>query len=306
MSRSRPAAAPGDEFPRRASILTVPFPPLRARASARAVNGTNRHRRPGLFPSSRGLPVGLPGPHRRPRIHPTDRPGPLHRRLHGEPALERLPRDPGPRLRPAVRAGLPARPRRGQAGRDLPPEARRRRSPRGRRARCCRRSRRSRTASASPASAPVCASLTVANDLLPLGYEVTIFEQYGEPGGLMRTNIPSFRLPQTVLDEEIGHDHRHGRRPAPELPGEEPARAARAGRLRRRVRRLGRAQGQGAEAARARHECRSHPHRHHLARVGGLRPHRHDRRARADHRRRQHRDGLLPHDRCASAPRPSR
>jgi NADPH-dependent glutamate synthase beta subunit-like oxidoreductase len=44
----------------------------------------------------------------------------------------------------------------------------------------------------------------VANDLLPLGYEVTIFEQYGTPGGLMRTNIPSFRLPQSVLDEEIG------------------------------------------------------------------------------------------------------
>ena len=49
-----------------------------------------------------------------------------------------------------------------------------------------------------------CASLTVANDLLPLGYEVTIFEQYGSPGGLMRTNIPSFRLPQAVLDDEIG------------------------------------------------------------------------------------------------------
>ncbi len=49
-----------------------------------------------------------------------------------------------------------------------------------------------------------CASLTVANDLLPLGYEVTIFEQYGEPGGLMRTNIPSFRLPAAVLNEEIG------------------------------------------------------------------------------------------------------
>jgi NADPH-dependent glutamate synthase beta subunit-like oxidoreductase len=48
-----------------------------------------------------------------------------------------------------------------------------------------------------------CASLTVANDLMPLGYEVTIFEQYGEPGGLMRTNIPSFRLPGQVLSEEI-------------------------------------------------------------------------------------------------------
>src|SRR6266478_5584708 len=49
-----------------------------------------------------------------------------------------------------------------------------------------------------------CTSLTVANDLMPLGYEVTVFEQYREPGGLMRSNIPSFRLPQTVLDEEIG------------------------------------------------------------------------------------------------------
>jgi NADPH-dependent glutamate synthase beta subunit-like oxidoreductase len=49
------------------------------------------------------------------------------------------------------------------------------------------------------------ASLTVANDLLPLGYEVTIFEQYAVAGGLMRTNIPAFRLPANVLDEEIGY-----------------------------------------------------------------------------------------------------
>ena len=49
------------------------------------------------------------------------------------------------------------------------------------------------------------ASLTVANDLMPLGYEVTIFERWGTPGGLMRTNIPSFRLPASVLDEEIGY-----------------------------------------------------------------------------------------------------
>src|ERR1035441_10343039 len=48
------------------------------------------------------------------------------------------------------------------------------------------------------------ASLTVANDLAPLGYEVTIFEQNSAPGGLMRSNIPSFRLPQSILDEEIG------------------------------------------------------------------------------------------------------
>ncbi len=47
-------------------------------------------------------------------------------------------------------------------------------------------------------------SLTVANDLRPLGYEITIFEKQSKPGGLMRTNIPSFRLPEKVLDEEIG------------------------------------------------------------------------------------------------------
>ncbi len=47
------------------------------------------------------------------------------------------------------------------------------------------------------------ASLTVANDLMPLGYEITIFEAFDRPGGLMRTNIPSFRLPAQVLDEEI-------------------------------------------------------------------------------------------------------
>jgi len=47
------------------------------------------------------------------------------------------------------------------------------------------------------------ASLTVANDLMPLGYEVTILEKLPRPGGLMRINIPAFRLPEQVLDEEI-------------------------------------------------------------------------------------------------------
>jgi NADPH-dependent glutamate synthase beta subunit-like oxidoreductase len=49
------------------------------------------------------------------------------------------------------------------------------------------------------------ASLTVANDLMPLGYQVTIFEKYDKPGGLMRTNIPAFRLPEQVLYEEIDY-----------------------------------------------------------------------------------------------------
>jgi formate dehydrogenase beta subunit len=49
------------------------------------------------------------------------------------------------------------------------------------------------------------ASLTVANDLAPLGYEVTILEKLPRPGGLMRINIPAFRLPEHVLDEEISY-----------------------------------------------------------------------------------------------------
>ena len=47
------------------------------------------------------------------------------------------------------------------------------------------------------------ASLTVANDLMPLGYRVTIFEKQNKPGGLMRSNIPAFRLPEQVLTDEI-------------------------------------------------------------------------------------------------------
>jgi NADPH-dependent glutamate synthase beta subunit-like oxidoreductase len=48
-----------------------------------------------------------------------------------------------------------------------------------------------------------CASLAVANDLMPLGYEVVIYEALDKAGGLMWTNIPAFRLPPEVLQEEI-------------------------------------------------------------------------------------------------------
>lgn len=47
------------------------------------------------------------------------------------------------------------------------------------------------------------ASLTVARDLLLQGYEVLLFERSNVLGGMMRSDIPSFRLPQKVLDEEI-------------------------------------------------------------------------------------------------------
>ena len=49
------------------------------------------------------------------------------------------------------------------------------------------------------------ASLTVARDLAPLGYEVTVFDGEAKAGGFIRTQIPRFRLPESVIDEETGY-----------------------------------------------------------------------------------------------------
>ncbi|MDR1968320.1 MAG: FAD-dependent oxidoreductase [Burkholderiaceae bacterium] len=49
------------------------------------------------------------------------------------------------------------------------------------------------------------ASLAVARDLAPLGYAVTVFEQDAKAGGFMRTQVPRFRLPEKVIDEETGY-----------------------------------------------------------------------------------------------------
>ena len=49
------------------------------------------------------------------------------------------------------------------------------------------------------------ASLTVARDLAPLGYSVTVFDQDPQAGGMIRTQIPRFRLPEEVIDEETGY-----------------------------------------------------------------------------------------------------
>jgi len=49
------------------------------------------------------------------------------------------------------------------------------------------------------------ASLTVARDLATQGYEVTVFEGEQKAGGFMWTQIPRFRLPETVIDEETGY-----------------------------------------------------------------------------------------------------
>ena len=48
-------------------------------------------------------------------------------------------------------------------------------------------------------------SLTVARDLAPLGYEIHLYDEWHKGGGMMRTQIPGFRLPERVLDEEVGY-----------------------------------------------------------------------------------------------------
>ena len=47
------------------------------------------------------------------------------------------------------------------------------------------------------------ASLTVARDLAPLGYHVVVYDRDGAGGGMMRSQIPAFRLPESVLNEEV-------------------------------------------------------------------------------------------------------
>jgi NADPH-dependent glutamate synthase beta subunit-like oxidoreductase len=49
------------------------------------------------------------------------------------------------------------------------------------------------------------ASLTVARDLAPLGYDITVFEADPKAGGFMRSQVPRFRLPEAVIDEEVGY-----------------------------------------------------------------------------------------------------
>jgi NADPH-dependent glutamate synthase beta subunit-like oxidoreductase len=49
------------------------------------------------------------------------------------------------------------------------------------------------------------ASLTVARDLAPLGYQLTLFDGEAKSGGMIRSQIPRFRLPEEVIDEEVGY-----------------------------------------------------------------------------------------------------
>ena len=180
-----------------------------------------------------------------------------------------------------------------RAGGDLPPEARGGRHE-GRRARAhaqaARRSNGKRIAcvGAGPAS------LTVARDLAPLGYEVTVFDGEAKAGGFIRTQIPRFRLPESVIDEETGYildlgvEFRGGA--AHRL--DEGADGAGLRRHLRRLRRAARARPRPARAARRRRRS-IHIGIDWLASVsfGHVTEHRP---ARDRAGRRQHGDGLLP------------
>ena len=102
---------------------------------------------------------------------------------------------------PACRRGA----RREGAGRDLPPQARRRglqettSAARLPKPAAHKNGKRIALIGAGPAS------LTVARDLAPLGYDCVVFDGIAEAGGMIRTQIPQFRLPESVIDEECGY-----------------------------------------------------------------------------------------------------
>ena len=141
------------------------------------------------------------------------------------------------------------------------------------------------------------AALTVARDLAPLGYSVTVFDGDAKAGGMIRSQIPRFRLPEEVIDEETGYVLDLG----VEIPRRHPHRFAQAvaGRPRRRglgrgLHRLRRPPRPRPEHPRPHRSRQAHPHRHRLAVFGLVRPRHPDRQTRDRARRRQHRDGLLP------------
>ena len=177
--------------------------------------------------------------------------GRVHRGLPGEPRLQRLPRHSRPRLRPALRAGLPPRPHRGKAGRDLPAEAGGRRPARRHHARCCPsapQQKNGKRIACIGAGPPRSRSRTIC---CPWATRSRSSSSSTVAGGLMRTNIPAFRLPAKVLDEEIGYIVDMGAKLELNTPVDSMRQTARLRGIRCRVRRHRRAEGQGARAARA-------------------------------------------------------
>ena len=137
------------------------------------------------------------------------------------------------------------------------------------------------------------ASLAVARDLAPLGYHCVVFDQDPKAGGMIRTQIPRFRLPETVIDEECNYILEHRRR-IPRRQAHRQPQGAAGGRLGCGVRRLRRAARTRARHSRPQGSGCQYPYRHRLAVVRFVWTYQQDRQARDRARRRQHCDGLLP------------
>ena len=161
-----------------------------------------------------------------------------------------FPGHPRPHLRSAVRAGVPPRPRRRQAGRDLPAEARRRRPPRrsqapaadsaGREERQEDRADRRRPGVADGRQRPDAARLR--------GHDLREAAAARRPDAHQHPRVPAARAGPRRRDRL---HHRHGRGRPLQHAGRQPEGAARHRGVRRGVRRQRRAEGQGARDSRA-------------------------------------------------------
>ena len=253
---------------------------------------TDRHVEPGLFPPRRRLPVGLPGAHRRARVHPPDRAGPfsdaymLNRESNVFPGI--LGRVCDRPCEPACRRGrVEDKPvaicrlkrvaadheddRRPPAG--VPPAEERQ----------ARRLHRRRPRLAHGRERPAAARLR-GRDLRAVG-------QAGRPDAHQHPGVPPAR------ERARRGDRLHHSTWASSSATTRRSRACKkllaTGGFDAVFVGSGAPKGKELELP-GREDGDRHPHRHRLARVGRVRAHREDRRARADHRRRQHGDGLLP------------
>ena len=149
--------------------------------------------------------MGLPSAHAGSRIHPIDRGRPLRRRLHGQLEIERVSRESsgapatGRASRPAGADGSRRSRSRSAASSASPPTSRT--TSRAPPAQAGRHKNGKRIALVGGGPA----SLAVARDLAPLGYHCVVFDQDPKAGGMIRTQIPRFRLPESVIDEECDY-----------------------------------------------------------------------------------------------------
>src|SRR5215211_5618303 len=161
--------------------------------------------------------MGLSRPHSCSRIHPVDRGWSLQRRLYGQLEIQCVPGNSGAHLRSARepacrRVRVEMEPvaicRLKRVAADYKDDIRSRLP----HAPAQKNGKRVALVGGGPAS------LTVARDLAPLGYDCVVFDQDPQAGGMIRTQIPRFRLPVSVIDEEcdyildIGVEFRAGQR----------------------------------------------------------------------------------------------